>query len=205
MQFERLKQIIEAIIFASDVLLSNKQITEFVEETSLSEIGKAIDELNREYTKSNRAFHIIHVAGGYQMVTRESYSQWVRKLFQKRSRSKLSQAALETLSVIAFKQPVARSEIVGIRGVNCDGVLQTLLERKLVTIAGRSDGPGRPLLYATTKEFLRYFGVNELSDLPKPKEIEEILKENGNKPDVVAVLDNIDKTKDSEKIKNATQ
>ncbi|MCJ7812516.1 SMC-Scp complex subunit ScpB, partial [bacterium] len=178
---------------------------EFVEETSLSEIGKAIDELNWEYMKTNRSFHIIHVAGGYQMVTRESYSQWVRKLFQKRSRSKLSQAALETLSMIAFKQPVARSEIVGIRGVNCDGVLQTLLERKLVTIAGRSDGPGRPLLYATTKEFLRYFGVNELSDLPKPKEIEEILKESGNKPDVEAVLDSTNKTEDSEKIKNATQ
>jgi len=205
MQFERLKQVIEAVIFASDVPLSNKQIKEFVEETSLSEIGKAIDELNREYMKTNRSFHIIHVAGGYQMVTRESYSQWVRKLFQKRSRSKLSQAALETLSMIAFKQPVARSEIVGIRGVNCDGVLQTLLERKLVTITGRSDGPGRPLLYATTKEFLRYFGVNELSDLPKPKEIEEILKESGNKPDVEAVLDSTNKTEDSEKIKNATQ
>ena len=111
------------------------------------------------------------------MVTRESFSQWVKKLFLKRRKSRLSQAALETLSVVAFKQPVAKGEVAQIRGVNCDAVVRTLLERKLITISGRSTGPGRPLLYRTTKEFLRYFGVNVISDLPKPRELEELLKE----------------------------
>lgn len=205
MDSELLKQVVEALIFASDFPILPKQIKEYVEEASLSDIRKAVDELNVVYSQTNRSFQIIHVAGGYQMVTRESYSQWVKKLYQKRSRSRLSQAALETLSVIAFKQPVARSEIVAIRGVNCDGVLNTLLERKLVTIAGRSDGPGRPLLYATTKEFLRYFGVNDLSDLPKLKEIEEILKENEDAPELADARKLIKQTEALKHSENAAQ
>jgi segregation and condensation protein B len=117
------------------------------------------------------------VAGGYQMVSRESYSQWIRKLFHKKIKTRLSQAALETLSVVAFKQPVSKPEIEAVRGVNCEGVIHTLLERKLINLAGRGEGPGRPLLYKTTAEFLRYFGINDISDLPRPREIEEILKE----------------------------
>lgn len=111
------------------------------------------------------------------MVTREAYSGWLRKLFQRRIKSRLSHAALETLSVIAFRQPVSRTEVDAIRGVNSEGVVRTLLERKLITISGRADGPGRPLLYKTTREFLRYFGINDISDLPKPREMEELLKE----------------------------
>ncbi|MBN2030003.1 SMC-Scp complex subunit ScpB [bacterium] len=205
MDGELLKQVVEALIFASDVPLTDKQIKEYLDGVSLSEIRKVVDGLNLEYGKTNRAFQIIRVAGGYQMVTRETYSQWVKKLYQKRSRSKLSQAALETLAVVAFKQPVARSEIVAIRGVNCDAVLKTLLERKLVTIAGRSDGPGRPLIYTTTKEFLRYFGVNDLSDLPKLKEIEEILKENEDAPELADAKDLLKLTEDLENPENAAQ
>ena len=180
--FEFLKQIVEALIFASDVPLSAEQIKTSIGETTVSEVKKAVETLNIEYSQTNRAFHIIQVAGGFQIVTRETYAQWVKKLFQKRIKSKLSPAALETLSVIAFKQPVTKSTIEAIRGVNCDGVVRTLLERKLITISGRSEGPGKALLYRTTKEFLRYFGINDISDLPKPREIEELLKDEKNLP-----------------------
>ena len=180
---ENLKQIVEALIFASDIPITIEQIKGFIEETTPAQVRKAIEELNVEYKQSNRAFQIIPVAGGVQMVTRKSYAQWVKRLFKKRMKTKLSQAALETLSVVAFKQPVAKSEIAGIRGVNCDGVMKTLLERNLITISGRGEGPGRPLLYQTTKEFLRYFGVNDITDLPKPRELEELLKEETHLPD----------------------
>lgn len=180
--FEFLKQIVEALIFASDVPLSAEQLKGYIGGTTVSEVKKAVETLNIEYSQTNRAFHIIRVAGGFQIVTRETYAQWVKKLFQKRIKSKLSPAALETLSVIAFKQPVPKSTIEAIRGVNCDGVVRTLLERKLITISGRSEGQGRALLYRTTKEFLRYFGINDISDLPKPREIEELLKDEKNLP-----------------------
>lgn len=177
MDTDFLKQVVESLIFAADVPLSTEQIREFIDGATPSQIRKAIEALNLEYGQSNRSFQIIAVAGGFQMVTRETYSQWVKKLYYKRIKQRLSQAALETLSVVAFKQPVSNPEISSIRGVNCDGVIKTLLERKLITISGRGDGPGRPLMYKTTKEFLRYIGINELSDLPKPREIEELMKE----------------------------
>jgi len=176
-KLENIKPVVEALIFASDVPITLEQIKGFIEETSVAQVRKAIDTLNLEYKQQSRAFTIIQVAGGYQMVTRQSYASWVKKLFYKRSKARLSQAALETLSIVAFKQPVPKSEISAVRGVSSDGVINTLLERKLVTIAGRGEGQGRPLLYKTTKEFLRYFGVNSISDLPKPREIEELLKE----------------------------
>jgi segregation and condensation protein B len=178
-----LKQVVEAIIFASDVPISVKQIKALVEDATPSQIEKMIQNLNLEYSQTKRAFQIDQIAGGYQLVSRDSFSPWIQKLFQGRRKSRLSQAALETLSVIVFKQPVSKSDISAIRGVNCDAVIRTLLERKLITISGRSDGPGRPLIYKTTNEFLRYFGVNDISDLPKPREMEELLKEEGNLPE----------------------
>lgn len=179
MQVEQLKQVVEVLVFASDIPLPADQIRTIVEESTAEEISRAVEELNNDYRRTERTFQIVHVGGGYQMVTHENYAAWVKKLFQGRLKQKLSQAALETLSVIAFRQPVAKPDIEAIRGVNCDGVIRTLLERKLVTISGRADGPGKPLLLKTTREFLRHFGVNDISDLPKPKEIEELFKENG--------------------------
>ena len=180
---DSVKQVVEALIFASDVPISATQIRSYVEGTTVKEIQKMVDELNLEYKQTNRAFHVLRVGGGFQMVSRESYAPWVSKLFQGRRKSRLSQAALETLSVVAFKQPVSKSEIDGIRGVHSDAVLRTLLERKLITISGRAEGPGRPLLYGTTREFLRYFGVNAIDDLPKPREIEAFLEERDQLPD----------------------
>jgi len=186
MEQDKLKQIVEVLIFAADVPLPVTHIKSFIDGSNIREIKKAVSELNLEYSNTNRSFTIVEVAGGYQMVSRDSFAPWLRKYFQKRIRSRLSQAALETLSVIAFKQPISRTEVESIRGVNCDGVIRTLLDRKLINITGRADGPGRPLLYATTREFLRYFGVNDLSDLPKPREIEDILKDDNVLPEDMA-------------------
>ncbi len=188
MQLDQLKQVVEVLIFASDIPLPVDQIRATVEETTSENVVRAVDELNVEYRRTDRTFQIVHVAGGYQMVTHENYTSWVRKLFAGRLKQKLSQAAMETLSVIAFRQPVGKPDIEAIRGVNCDGVIRTLLERKLITLSGRDDGPGRALLYKTTREFLRYFGVNDISDLPKPKELEELFKESGVQQNLLADL-----------------
>lgn len=177
MEMEQLKQVVEVLIFASDIPITIEQICNLIEEAKPEEIHHAIETLNQEYRQTQRTFQIVRMGGGFQMVTHEHFASWVKKLFQGRLRTKLSQAALETLSVIAFRQPVSRTEIEAIRGVNCDGVIRTLLERKLITIGGRGQGPGKPLLYKTTPEFLQYFGINDISELPRPKEIEELFKE----------------------------
>ncbi|TDI87089.1 MAG: SMC-Scp complex subunit ScpB [Caldithrix sp.] len=169
------KQIVEALIFASDVPISAKKIADLEEELDSRKIKKIVEELNSDYQKSKRAFFIVNVAGGFQLNTRKDFTPWLKKLFKGRLRTRLSQASLESLAIITFKQPLSRVEVDAIRGVNSGGVIKNLLERNLVCIAGRSEGPGKPLLYGTTKEFLRYFGINDIADLPKPKEIDEIM------------------------------
>lgn len=187
---ENLKTIVEAIIFASDTPLSLKQIKEIVSEPNRrftsngegdkiteEEIKKIIDELNQEYAERGSAFRIIEIAEGYQFATLPEFAKWVGRLFKEKSKKKLSQSALETLAIIAYKQPISKPEIESIRGVNVDYIIKTLLEKKLITIVGRAETLGRPLLYGTTKEFLKYFGLKSLSELPKPSEIEEITKD----------------------------
>lgn len=174
------KQIIEALIFASDMPLSESRLIALVEELDALTVKKIIDELIQEYHDSRRAFTLVRVAGGYQLVTKPEFSVWLKKLFQGRAKARLSQAALEVLAIIAFKQPISRPQIEAIRGTNCDGVVKNLLERNLITIAGRSEALGRALLYKTTDEFLRYFGINQISDLPRPKEIKELVGDQEN-------------------------
>ncbi len=169
-----LQRVVEALIFASDSPLSAKKIAQIVH-ISEKKVLEIVESLKRAY--QDHAFDLIQVAGGFQLVTRSDYFDWIRQLFKSRSRNRLSQAALEALAVIAYKQPVSRVEVEQIRGVNSDGVIGTLLERNLITIKGRADAVGRPLLYGTTEEFLRYFGLNDLSDLPRESEIEALLKE----------------------------
>ncbi len=169
-----LQRIVEALIFSSDKPLPAKKIAQILS-VSEKQILETIESLRTSYRE--HAFDLIQVAGGFQMVTRSDYFGWIRQLFKSRSRNRLSQAALETLAVIAYKQPVSRVEIEQIRGVNSDGVIGTLLERNLITIKGRAEAVGRPLLYGTTEEFLRYFGLNDLSELPRESEIEAMLKE----------------------------
>lgn len=182
------EHIIEALIFGSDEPLTLRQLVTIIssaEDSGLrmritdDEVLAIIRELNLQYVHSGRAFRIIHVAGGYQFATMPAYADWLGKMVKEKAKRKLSQSALETLSVIAYKQPVTKPEIEAIRGVGADYVIGSLLERGLITIVGRAASPGRPLLYGTTQDFLKHFGINDLADLPKPREIEEIMKESG--------------------------
>ena len=140
-------------------------------------IRQIVSDLNKEYEKHGRPYRIVQIAGGYQFATLSSYSEWLGKLYKEQGRRKLSQSGVETLSIIAYKQPITKAEVEKIRGVNCDYVLKTLLEKELLTVTGRAESVGRPLLYGTTKEFLKHFGLNDITDLPRPREIEEILGE----------------------------
>ncbi|MDB5035892.1 MAG: scpB [Chlorobi bacterium] len=158
-----------------------------------------IDELNGEYLETGRAFRIIEVAGGFQFATVRDYGEWVALLSKEKSRRRLSPAALETLAIIAYRQPASKPEIESIRGVNCDQVLVNLMEKNLIAISGRSEGVGRPLLYSTTDDFLRSFGLKGIGDLPKLREIEELMEEDAFSPDRVEVI-TVDADTDAEEI-----
>lgn len=192
METPELKSIVEALIFAADEPLSEDRIRETLELENGFDFGAVIEELNREYRDGGRAFAIRQVAGGYQIVTQQQFANWIKKLYLGRQKTRLSHAALETLALIAFKQPISRVDIAQIRGVNSDGVIGTLLERKLVTISGRSEAVGRPLLYSTTPEFLKYFGINDIADLPKPREIEELFSKEGMPEELLQALSQTD-------------
>jgi len=172
--------IVEALIFGSDEEISQVQIKEILNSfrisSSVKEIEEAVNELNSRYEKSRNAFSIMKIAGGYQFATRKEYAHYIGKLYTESQKKKLSQQAIETLSIIAYKQPITRSDIEFVRGVNVDYIVNSLLERDLISITGRANTPGRPILYGTTKNFLKVLGMNSLDDLPKLKEINDILK-----------------------------
>ncbi|MFZ0390025.1 MAG: SMC-Scp complex subunit ScpB [Calditrichia bacterium] len=167
--------VVEALIFSSDSAISADRISEVVNQLNRTMIGEMVRLLNEKYRAGGHAFRIREIAGGYQMFTLPEFSGYIDQLFQDKQKSRLTQKALETLAIIAYKQPVTRHDMEEIRGVNVDGVLKTLLNRHLINIAGRADAPGSPFLYRTTRKFLDYFGLNSLEDLPKLKEIEELI------------------------------
>ena len=176
--------IIEALIFSSDEPLTATEIISAIkgidgDETEVTgeDIEKTVIELNEKYLTDNNAFRILRVANGYLFATTEDYAKYVGFLSSEKTKRRLSPAALETLAIIAYKQPVTKPELESIRGVNSDHILSALLEKNLITIKGRAETIGRPLLYSTTDEFLKYFGLNNLSDLPKPREIDEIMND----------------------------
>ena len=169
-----LKAIIEALIFASPEPLTPKAMQKLLEGEPAEDVQAAIADLKRDYERPG-GLQLVEVAGGYQIVTRADLHEWVRRLFHERSAQKLSVQALETLAVIAYRQPITAIEITEVRGVNTSGVLNTLLERHLIKIVGRKQVVGRPFLYATTKEFLLRFGLNDTSDLPKVEDMAEAL------------------------------
>lgn len=183
-----LKRVIEALIFAADAPLTPERIRETLEACTDEEIARTVETLNAEYEAAGHSFMIRQVAGGYQVTTRPEFGNWIKKLYLGRQKGRLSQAGLESLAIIAFKQPISRVDIAQIRGVNSDGVIGTLLERKLITISGRSEAIGRPLLYSTTPEFLEFFGINDLAELPKPREIEELIGKEGMSEEVLQAL-----------------
>ena len=169
-----LKAIVEALIFASPEPVTLKTLVKLLDTEPKEEIVRAIDELKATYDQPG-GLQMVEVAGGYQIVTRPELHEWVRRLFHERTTTKLSVASLETLAVVAYKQPVTAPEIAEIRGVNTAGVLGTLMERKLIKIVGRKQVVGRPFLYGTTREFLQRFGLNDLSDLPKVEDMADLL------------------------------
>ncbi len=176
--------VIESLIFSSDEPLPAIEIIEAIQEVDGKDISLngndvdyAVKILNEKYQDNDLAFSIVMLAGGYTFATRIDFSKYVGFLNLEKSKRRLTQAALETLAIIAYKQPITKPEIDAIRGVNSDYMINTLLEKNLINITGRADTIGRPLLYATTTEFLKYFGLNLINDLPKPREIDEIMKD----------------------------
>jgi segregation and condensation protein B len=169
-----LKAIVEALIFASPDPLTPKALYKLLATESKEDVQAAIAELKKDYDRPG-GLQFVEVAGGYQIVTRTDLHEWVRRLFQERTTQKLTVQALETLAVIAYKQPITALEITEVRGVNTAAVLGTLLERHLIKIVGRKQVVGRPFMYATTKEFLIRFGLNDLSDLPKVEDMADAL------------------------------
>jgi len=167
---EKLKEIIESLLFVSETALTLERIRQ-VTETETREIRETLKLLADEYEARGGGFYLSEVAGGYQIRTRPAYNEWIKRLLQPNP-PRMSKAALETLAIIAYKQPIIRSDIEHIRGVDSGGVLRLLLERKLIRVLGRKEIPGRPLIYATTKQFLEVFDLKDLKDLPTPKEIE---------------------------------
>jgi segregation and condensation protein B len=169
-----LKAILEALIFASPEPLTLKALAKLLDNEPKEDIQAALAELKRDYERPG-GLQLVEIAGGYQIVTRQDLHDWVRRLFHERTTQKLTVQGLETLAVIAYRQPITALEITEVRGVNTSGVLNTLLERHLIKIVGRKQVVGRPFLYATTREFLIRFGLNDLSDLPKVEDMAEAL------------------------------
>ena len=169
-----LKAILEALIFASPEPLTPKAMCKLLDTEPKEDVQTALADLKQDYERPG-GLQLVEVAGGFQIVTRSDLHDWVRRLFHERTTQKLTVQALETVAVIAYRQPITAAEITEVRGVNTSGVLNTLLERHLIKIVGRKQVVGRPFLYATTREFLIRFGLNDLTDLPKVEDMAEAL------------------------------
>jgi len=175
MQDSEIRKIIEALLFASPEPLTQAKVNGIFNPDTPN-LKEVVLKLNEQYNHNDHAFEINQVAGGFQLVSRQEYEHFIRKMLSKSGRLSLSSAALDSLAIIAYKQPIGRYEVEAIRGVDSSGVLKTLLNRNLIKIKGRDSGPGRPLLYQTTDKFLEHFGLNRLSDMPKLKEITELME-----------------------------
>ena len=182
-------QIIESLLFASPDPLSQSLLNQ-VFDKPIPFLNESVKRLNEFYLKNKKPYFIDNIAGGYQLVTKPEFDIWIRRLLGKSNKLILSAAALDTLAIIAYKQPIGRYDIEAIRGVDSSGVIKTLLSRNLIMIKGRGDGPGRPLLYSTTKLFLEKFGLNRLSDMPKLKEVSEIIESDPSLGEQMTVFEN---------------
>ena len=172
---DNIRAVIEAMLFASAQPLTLEKIKEVLGNFQTPEIRKLLEELGQDYEKSNRGIRIAEVAGGFQLITPPSLAVFLKKLYKGRRVERLSRPALETLSVIAYKQPVDKLEIGSIRNVNIDGVIRSLIDKDLIRIAGRKKSPGRPFLFGTTRKFLEYFGLKSLEELPRVENFQAAL------------------------------
>ena len=186
---------VEALILASPEPITNKKISEVIEGMTPSKVSECVADLNEAYTETGSSFRIRELAGGFQFYIIPEYSGYVRELFTRRRKLRLTRAALETLAIVAYRQPATKTDIEHIRGVASDGVIHNLLEKGMITVKGRSSAVGRPLQYGTTDEFLKFFGLNRLEDMPKMEEIEELVTAADNRDQTqlnLAVADDID-------------
>ena len=174
---QEVRAVLEALIFASPQPITPREIAQVMGGVPKEAWEAALVEIRADYARDGRGLQLVEVAGGCQITTRPEYNDWVRELLDPKSPTRLSIQALETLAVIAYKQPVTLPEIIELRGVKSGGVLKTLLEKRLIRITGRKEVVGRPMLYGTTKEFLLHFGLKDLSELPKIEEFAEVLGE----------------------------
>lgn len=173
-----LKQHIESLVFTTEQPITVKEIRNclkavFDRSFKEKEVQEIIDQLQQQYQQDQYSFEILEIGGGYQFLTKGIYHKTVGQYLKITTKKKLSRSALETLSIIAYKQPTVKSEVEKIRGVSCDYAIQKLLEKELIAIVGRSDGPGRPLLYGTSDKFMDYFGLKSINDLPKPRDFKD--------------------------------
>jgi segregation and condensation protein B len=182
MEDGELKSILESLLFVSTEPLVLDQLDRVLmlqgqELEDKERVLAMMQKLQEEYRESGRGLQLVEVAGGYQLTTRPENAPWIKQLHAVRTASKLSRPALETLAIVTYRQPVTTPEIEAIRGVDCSGVLKTLLERRLIKIVGRKEAVGKPMLYGTTQEFLQHFGLRDLSELPPLKDLEEVTRE----------------------------
>ena len=178
--------LVEAVLFASTELVTVRQLRELVDAAlSQTRVQKLVESINLRLRSGNHPFEVTAAAGGWRLRTRADYYPWLKGLFKDVQNRRLSQAVLETLAVVAYKQPITKAEIEAVRGVSADGALKKLLEKRLVTVSGRTDSPGRPLTYGTTREFLEYFGIGKIpDDLPRLAEFEELVQSRALLPQV---------------------
>ena len=186
---ELLQQHIQALIFASPQAIGLTEIQVVIQEAFQAEIPESdiltiVRDIQNLYKGDQHAFELVEIAGGYQFLTKGAYHNTIAVHLRQSTKKRLSQAAMETMAIVAYKQPVSKSELEEIRGVSCDYAIQKLLEKELVLITGRSEGPGRPLLYGTSPKFMDYMGINSLADLPKPKDFKEVENSIGEMPGI---------------------
>jgi segregation and condensation protein B len=174
---QQVRAVLEALVFASPQPITAREIARVLQGVPREEWERQLEELKADYGGDERGLQVVDIAGGYQITTRPEYNDWVRELLDPRTPTRLSIQALETLAVIAYKQPVTLPEIIELRGVKSGGVVKTLLEKRLIRIMGRKEVVGRPILYGTTKQFLLHFGLRDLEELPKIEEFAEVLGE----------------------------
>lgn len=171
------KSVIEALLLASEKPLALEKIREVLDNLPAQDTLKTIEELKKEYEEANRGIRIIEIAGGFQMITAPDFAPFLKKLYKDRNTERLSKPALETLAIIAYKQPLTRNEVELLRNVNVDGVMKSLTDKNLIRICGRKKSPGNPYVYGTTRKFLEHFGLNSLQDLPRIEDFSSLAKE----------------------------
>ncbi len=173
MTLDEIKRVVEALLFIAEKPITIGEIKEVLGEGSFEEIKGVVSGLGEEYRREGRSFQLIEIAGGFQLMTLPEFSPWLKKFHGADRAEKLSRPALETLAIIAYRQPIIRTEVETVRGVNVEGVLKTLLEKRLIRVMGRRNVVGRPLIYGTTNEFLQLFGLKALSELPRIEDFKE--------------------------------